>query len=166
MWFTNTRRLCPLLIDTFISSLLFPSFLSFFPFFLSSETDAKPVSFARVLSEVLYWCRPVVYAFLRLVSPENSWTPFFGSILVDIIARKLAGDLRDLSPAQVEQWAVRTRGYLYYLVRSPLFETVTIRPFKAAADMLAPLPLVGSVLSVVVETAIALQRHHFYTSNS
>lgn len=86
------------------------------------------------------------------------------SACCDVGARVLMPAPADAS--EVREIQARNFRYLMYLARSPLFELVVKSPLTKIIAVLAKIPLLGSVLSSILELLIALQPHYFYTSAS
>lgn len=131
-----------------------------------SERARTAAPAGAALGEALYWARPLVYAALKLKFGAQAWLPLAASLAVDAIAYALAARGSELSPAQSAAWAVRRRLYLFYLLRSPVFDAVTVVPLQAIADIAAYIPVLGGFVNAVIEVGFNLQQNHFYTSAS
>jgi hypothetical protein len=132
----------------------------------AAERAGRAAPPLQAASEALYWLRPVVYAALKVKFGSQSWTPLLASLAVDGLAYALAGRGGALSPAQRAAWTLRTRLYAYYLLRSPVFDSVTVVPLQILADVAAYIPIAGGFINAVIEVGFNLQQTHFYTSAS
>ena len=130
------------------------------------ETPAYKPTKAQILSEVLYWIRPVVYAYARIIYPDQSWTPIIISAMIDLASRKLAGSQAEMSPAQQQQMLYRKHLYFYYFLRTPIFERFTMIPLYFLVSITKPIPLVGGITETIAELITSIRAYHFLTSAS
>ncbi len=121
---------------------------------------------SHVASEVLYWIRPSIYVAGKLQFGDMAWAPLLLSAITDFLARKLAGPLDEMSPAQQEQWSSRVKMYFYYMFRSPFFDYVTTKPLRWMMRLCAHIPIVSTITAVIYEIFTALQQLYFYTAAS
>eukprot|EP01006_Ploeotia_vitrea_P009911 TRINITY_DN25001_c0_g1_i1.p1 TRINITY_DN25001_c0_g1~~TRINITY_DN25001_c0_g1_i1.p1 ORF type:complete len:419 (+),score=201.68 TRINITY_DN25001_c0_g1_i1:109-1257(+) len=135
-----------------------------------SERDANKYTPTRqqVLGEILNIVRPVVYVAARLVSKsDQAWSPFWLSLLTDIVSRALVGRMRDLhSPQQRNEVSRRMALWSYYLLRSPFFDNYTKRPLVRVGAWLTSMPVLGMFFGNLLDLVLALQTHYFYTAAS
>lgn len=125
----------------------------------------EPILPARAASELLYILRPVVYCASKAVYLDSGdWRPLVLSACCDIGSRVLMPPTSD--PSELREIQSRNLKYLFYLARSPLFETVVKPPLLYVIAFLAKIPLLGTLLSSILELLISLQPHYFYTSAS
>merc|ERR1712096_425488 len=82
---------------------------------------------AQVAGEVLFHLRPTIYvAALMLCRKKRSWKPWFVSLIVDLISRGLSqSKLQNLNNRQRQALQGRLVTWLFYLVRSPMFDIAT-----------------------------------------
>ncbi|ETL91712.1 hypothetical protein, variant 1 [Phytophthora nicotianae] len=149
-----------------------------------------------VAGEVCHILRPVVYAVLRRRRPATSWTPVILSLLVELSGLALsAAAVKPVESSKPvigdkakEEFAARKMALLLYLLRDPVFATVTkpatgkvgfwahtdwnvasvcSRFDEQAADVLDYIPGVGKLFRFGT-TAVLDYYHqfHFYTSAS
>ncbi|KAE9343838.1 hypothetical protein PF008_g9500 [Phytophthora fragariae] len=128
-----------------------------------------------VAGEVCHILRPVVYALLRRHRPETSWTPVIASLFVELSGLALsAAAVKPAEPKMPasadkakDEIAARKMALLLYLLRDPVFATVTKPAAGKAADVLDYVPLVGKLFRFGT-TAVLDYYHqfHFYTSAS
>ncbi|KAK1945626.1 Peroxisome biogenesis protein 16 [Phytophthora citrophthora] len=128
-----------------------------------------------VAGEVCHILRPVVYALLRRRRPETSWTPVVLSLLVELSGLALsAAAVKPVEPLKPvsgdkakDEIAARKMALLLYLLRDPVFATVTKPVTGKAADILDYVPGVGKLFRFGT-TAVLDYYHqfHFYTSAS
>jgi hypothetical protein len=72
-----------------------------------------------------------------------------------------------LSPGQQRELERRRRAWLYYLLRSPMFETSLVRvPLTKIFQLLSRVPIVGILAQNMLDLILTLQTHYFYTSAS
>lgn len=125
--------------------------------------------------EVCHILRPVVYAVLRRRRPETSWTPVIASLLVELSGLAMsAAAVNRVTQKQAasaekakQEVAARKMALLLYLLRDPVFATVTKPVSGKAADVLDHVPVVGKLFRFGT-TAVLDYYHqfHFYTSAS
>jgi len=120
----------------------------------------------EIFSEILHWARPLVLALGRWGYGEHSWIPLICSGMVDIVSRFLQARYDQLSDLQKLEVNRRTFCYLYYLVRNPIFDQYTKAPIVWFCTLLSKIPLLGFIISPLLEAVLALQKHYFYTSAS
>ncbi|KAG3164401.1 hypothetical protein PI124_g11195 [Phytophthora idaei] len=128
-----------------------------------------------VAGEVCHILRPVVYALLRRRRPATSWTPVVVSLLVELSGLALSAaavkpveQLKHVSGDKTkDELAARKMALLLYLLRDPVFATVTKPATGKAADVLDYVPGVGKLFRFGT-TAVLDYYHqfHFYTSAS
>ncbi|KAG7396115.1 hypothetical protein PHYBOEH_002770 [Phytophthora boehmeriae] len=152
----------------------------------STEDDANKISFesatieaaenARedflMAGEICHILRPVVYAVLRRRRPETSWGPVVASLLVDLSGLALsAAAVKPVLPKTPDktkdELSARKMALLLYLLRDPVFATVTKPATGKIADVLDHVPGVGKLFRFGT-TAVMDYYHqfHFYTSAS
>jgi peroxin-16 len=117
-------------------------------------------------AESLNILRPTVYAIARYVCADQSWKPFFLSLLVDGSSRYLIGDLAALTRDQQQEIARRMLLWAFYLLRTPFFDNFTKKHLSTVLGFLGRIPLLGIVFGNLLDLALELQAHHFYTSAS
>ncbi|KAG2925670.1 hypothetical protein PC110_g243 [Phytophthora cactorum] len=128
-----------------------------------------------VAGEVCHILRPVVYALLRRRRPATSWTPVVVSLLVELSGLALSAaavkpveQFKHVSGDKAkDEVAARKMALLLYLLRDPVFATVTKPATGKAADVLDYVPGVGKLFRFGT-TAVLDYYHqfHFYTSAS
>eukprot|EP00457_Paulinella_chromatophora_P007850 gb/GEZN01007876.1/.p1 GENE.gb/GEZN01007876.1/~~gb/GEZN01007876.1/.p1 ORF type:complete len:384 (+),score=41.87 gb/GEZN01007876.1/:48-1199(+) len=143
----------------------------------------------EIIGEALFHLRPVIYvlAFLwfnggrghgvaskdpsthskdQASRPGGSMIPWVLSFLVDAIARVLLPRSKGLPPSLQQEMTMRTLYYVFYLVRSPVFERFTRQQILQLQNVLRMTPLVGSLLGGLIDVLLSLQSHYFYISAS
>ncbi|POM72740.1 Peroxisomal membrane protein PEX16 [Phytophthora palmivora] len=128
-----------------------------------------------VAGEICHILRPVVYALLRRRRPETSWTPVIMSLLVELSGLALsAAAVKPIEPLKPvpsdktkDEIAARKMALLLYLLRDPVFGTITKPATGKVADVLDYVPGVGKLFRFGT-TAVLDYYHqfHFYTSAS
>ncbi|CAI5741839.1 unnamed protein product [Peronospora destructor] len=128
-----------------------------------------------VAGEVCHILRPVMYALLRHRRSETSWTPVVVSLFVELSGLTLsAAAVKPTKPTNAvftdkagDEIAARKMALLLYLLRDPVFATVTKPVARKTADVLDYVPGVGKLFRFGT-TAILDYYHgfHFYTSAS
>ncbi|KAL7998919.1 putative peroxisome membrane protein, Pex16 [Plasmopara halstedii] len=128
-----------------------------------------------IAGEVCHILRPVVYALLRRRRSANSWTPVFLSLVVELtglafstVAVKQVELVEEAySDKATNELAARKMALLLYLLRDPVFATVTKPVSDKAADIVDCVPGIGKLFRFGA-TAILNYYHqfHFYTSAS
>jgi len=125
----------------------------------------KPISQVTAASEILHVLRPVVYCASRsVILDQGDWRPLALSACCDIGSRVLMPSTTDSS--ELREIQSRNFRYLFYLARSPLFEAIVKTPLMHVIAMLSKIPLLGTLLSSILELLISLQPHYFYSSAS
>ncbi|CAH0482699.1 unnamed protein product [Peronospora belbahrii] len=128
-----------------------------------------------VAGEICHILRPVMYALLRRRRSETSWTPVVVSLLMELSGLALsAAAVKPTEPMKAvfinkagDEIAARKMALLLYLLRDPVFATVTKPVVEKSADILDYVPGVGKLFRFGT-TAILDYYHqfHFYTSAS
>uniref|UniRef100_M4B4X2 Peroxisomal membrane protein PEX16 n=1 Tax=Hyaloperonospora arabidopsidis (strain Emoy2) TaxID=559515 RepID=M4B4X2_HYAAE len=117
----------------------------------------------------------MVYALLRRRRPQSSWTPVVVSLLVELSG--LALSAAAVKPVEHEkpvctdkakdEIAVRKMALLFYLLRDPVFATITKPAVGKAAHVMDYVPGIGKLFRF--GTSAVLDYYHqfyFYTSAS
>ncbi|RLN63763.1 hypothetical protein BBP00_00003888 [Phytophthora kernoviae] len=122
--------------------------------------------------EVCHILRPVVYAVLRRRRLETSWTPVVVSLLVELSGLALsAAAVKPATPKTPvsidktkDELSARKMALLLYLLRDPVFATVTKPATGKVANVLDHVPGVGKLFRFGT-TAVMDYYHqfHFYT---
>ncbi|CAI5701773.1 unnamed protein product [Peronospora effusa] len=128
-----------------------------------------------VAGEVCHILRPVMYALLRHRRSETSWTPVVVALLVELAGLALsAAAVKPTEPTKAvftdkagDEIAARKMALLLYLLRDPVFATVTKPVAGKTANVLDNVPGVGKLFRFGT-TAILDYYHdfYFYTSAS
>ena len=123
----------------------------------------------KIICELLYWCRPLVYAGGQLLYCDDSnqlWSPWINSLLVDLFAIIPMFSQNDLTLQQRNEVIRRFTLLSYYLLRTPFFESYTQQPLIKLSSILSSVPLFGVVFGNLAELIAVLQKHYFYVSAS
>jgi len=102
----------------------------------SGAINAGPVTILsvldnqRLLSEVLFAIRPVLYVLAIIKYGKSSWKPWVISLAVEALSRGLAHySKQQASSTEVEEYNKRNLLFVYYLLREPLFGVFSKYPF-------------------------------------
>jgi len=128
----------------------------------SRAASSKPTRTALlVYGEYLYILRPVVYLIGMYLFGRLSWVPWLASLGVDAVGSWYSSSSRNMNQQERNEISRRRMQWLYYVLRSPFFETcVTNGPF--AALLAKRLPGFGAILDYVE----AYRRRYFYIAGS
>ncbi|KAF0682938.1 Aste57867_24951 [Aphanomyces stellatus] len=145
-----------------------PLTLSFFePSYASG--DEGPIQTA---AEVLHIIRPVIYAVLCQRQTEQSWVPFLASFSTEVagilLTTMLEAKRKKPHNDKVDEEYHRRKMCLFlYLLRNPLFSTVTSPAVEGMCHSTQPIPLLGRLVRFAVDNGLDYyQRRHFYISAS
>eukprot|EP00808_Paulinella_micropora_P027656 g30565.t1 len=129
----------------------------------------------EVVGEVLFHLRPLLYVlmflwFNRRHSKENSkpggsMYPWVLSLLVECVSRLLLPSSKELTGPLQQEMLSRNQSFLFYLVRSPVFERFSKPQILYLQSLLRKFPL-GSLLGGLIDVLLSLQTHYFYTADS
>ncbi|EEY61070.1 uncharacterized protein PITG_01313 [Phytophthora infestans T30-4] len=128
-----------------------------------------------VAGEACHILRPVVYALLRRRRPATSWTPVVVSLLVELSGLALSAAAvepveslkHDAGDKAKDEIAARKMALLLYLLRDPVYATVTKPATGKAADVLDYVPGVGKLFRFGTRAVLDYyHQFHFYTSAS
>uniref|UniRef100_A0AAV1TPD4 Peroxisomal membrane protein PEX16 n=1 Tax=Peronospora matthiolae TaxID=2874970 RepID=A0AAV1TPD4_9STRA len=125
--------------------------------------------------EVCHILRPMVYALLRRRRPQSSWTPVLVSLLVELsglalsaaAAKPVEREKSVCTDKAKDEIAARKMALLFYLLRDPVFATITKPAVGKAAHVMDYVPGIGKLFRF--GTSAVLDYYHqfyFYTSAS
>jgi len=77
----------------------------------------------RMVAEIFYITRPLCHLACLYAFGSRSWTQFFVPFVMDLTNLLLINGKKNLSKKQKDEMKRRTYAFLYYLIRSPFYET-------------------------------------------
>ncbi|CAI5737376.1 unnamed protein product [Hyaloperonospora brassicae] len=125
--------------------------------------------------EVCHILRPVVYALLRRRRPQSSWTPIVVSLLVELsglalstaAVKSMERKKPTCSDKAKDEVAARKMALLFYLLRDPVFATVTKPAVGKVAEVMDCVPGIGKLFRFGTSAVLDYyHQFHFYTSAS
>ena len=130
-----------------------------------------------VAGEVLHVVRPLVYVAMLRRYGARSWTPWLTSLAVEVSSTVLTsagGRLQQRKPSKQPVWSEaeqrellrRKLLLLYYLIRSPMYETAVRQAVQRVQGVCSYVPLVRSVVDKGVEILEGVQSYYTYTAAS
>ncbi|KDO34786.1 hypothetical protein SPRG_00847 [Saprolegnia parasitica CBS 223.65] len=123
----------------------------------------------QLTGEILHILRPVVYAVLCQRKSEQSWVPFLASFSTEVLGLlcSSAEAPTKATPAVTEEFRRRKMCLFLYLLRNPLFSSVTNPLADSVANATQPVPVLGRLIQFAIDNGLLYyQRRHFYTSAS
>eukprot|EP00002_Diphylleia_rotans_P018122 TRINITY_DN3517_c0_g1_i2.p1 TRINITY_DN3517_c0_g1~~TRINITY_DN3517_c0_g1_i2.p1 ORF type:complete len:344 (-),score=83.11 TRINITY_DN3517_c0_g1_i2:186-1217(-) len=125
-------------------------------------TTAKMV---RLFAEILYISRPIIYVLAIIKFKRSSWKSWMISLFVDLLASYLCLPIsseKELAEQEKSELSRRKRQLLYYLLRSPCFESFTSKPPRYICNKLANVPLIGKVSGQLIDLLDSVNEYFFY----
>lgn len=165
-----------------------------FPVTMSSRSHDSEERRLRLAGELLHIARPVVYALSRRWTSRGSWIPIILSGITDYASFRLSqkadsfrapapdAPLKNvgnrllkvllwfmnppagLSAAEAAEMSRRKQQWAFYLLRSPLFETIVKRSADGVVSATSWIPLLGLLLGYARDMMVYYQKHHFYVA--
>ncbi|XP_062582088.1 peroxisomal membrane protein PEX16-like [Saccostrea cucullata] len=110
--------------------------------------EATKLSKQRLWGETLYITRPLIHLFGMYVCGTMSWKPWIMSGTIDVASLCMMGDTKDLNPQEKSEIKRRSLLLLYYLLRSPFFDTYSKMKILSTLRVMADnVPGLGILLS-------------------
>jgi len=135
----------------------------------NTSLHAKPAqpTLPRVIGEILYICRPLVYLSMLYILGKKSWSPWVISFAVDILGRTCTGNIDNANEPEKDEITRRMVSWLYYLIRSPFFEdasknSMVIMLYK----VLAHIPIINWIIEPILGYIVSYRNYYFYTAGS
>ncbi|PRP80000.1 hypothetical protein PROFUN_12287 [Planoprotostelium fungivorum] len=127
---------------------------------LLGGSTINPSSSSSITAEVLNIMRPIVYLLTILKFGERSWLPLLASFSVDVTSLSL---YRNRKTTEMQQFELTRRTILlsFYLLRNPLFKSVTLRILGEGKGESG---VFGRTMAAVREYISIYQEQYFYTS--
>ncbi|KAJ3366970.1 Peroxisomal membrane protein pex16 [Allomyces javanicus] len=127
-----------------------------------------PMARSRTVGEVLFVLRPLIYVMLIRRFGRKSWIPFAASLVVEAISYLLAARNMSRTATPLEQDEHRRRAYLFlfYLLRSPLYDAVTKGVLDSFCASMANKPILRLFANIVQDYQPLWENVYFYTSGS
>ena len=122
----------------------------------------------KLFGEACHIARPLVYAASMKRHGRKSWRPLLVSASLDAtmfacLSAAGGADEALLSPGEKHELHRRRASMAYYLMRSPVFETVTAPALRGAGRVMRPVPLLGGLYGKAVAIAEDVNDHFAYT---
>eukprot|EP00474_Spongospora_subterranea_P009881 CRZ10339.1 hypothetical protein [Spongospora subterranea] len=134
--------------------------------YLKLVPESTGVQKSHIVAEIFHIIRPAIYVLGVLRYSCSSWIPFMSSLLSDIISRVLVGRISNWTPRVRQEIHRRLFLYLFYLLRSPFFESFTMLPLTNFLALCGNIPWIGIFFGNCLDLVQSLQSHYFYTSAS
>jgi len=137
------------------------------------ERDVKQpteVDLFIIFGELLWILRPLIYLYLLYKNGKHSWWPWIISGLIDLTSIRCSQN-KKLNKAESKEMMHRKLQLLFYLIRSPFFETVFEGERATAtttklADVSRKIPGISTILAVAIEFLKMYRTRYFYTAGS
>jgi len=121
----------------------------------------------RILGEILYIIRPLVYLTALFYWRKHSWGTWSVSLAVDICGRLCTGNISTANEAEKDEITRRTVLWLYYILRSPFFEAASRNSIiKALYNAFHAIPFLNLIIDSIFGHIIAYRCYYFYTAGS
>jgi len=123
-----------------------------------------------IIGEILWIIRPILYLYLLHKNGKSSWWPWIISALTEIASLRCNAN-KKLNKIESKEISHRKLQLIFYLLRSPFFETV-FGGEKATAtttklvETVQKIPGVGALLSIAIEFLKVYRTRYFYTAGS
>jgi len=121
-----------------------------------------------LLGEYMSILRPLIYLLALFLWGKKSWLPWLLSLAVDMMASTFThagvGKMNGLEKDEVSR---RKMQWIYYLLRSPLFETLFVKfKLEKVVNVLKNIPVIRFPFSMCWEYILAYREYYFYTAGS
>ena len=119
------------------------------------------------LLQMLHILRPLTHLAGMTVWGPRSWKPWLLSIVMDVTSLQIHKQmLRRLRPEQKQELSRRTFALLYYLMRSPFYDTYTKKRLMGFLYVMSKrVPLIGRLFAVLAESIPDWQQTYSYIWN-
>ena len=122
----------------------------------------------KLTGEMIHILRPLAYAASQRKFGRKSWRPLLVSASMDALSFACLGaaagqNEREFSPNERVEMARRRAFLLYYLMRSPVFDKLTLSVLDGVGMALRPVPLVGGLYGKAVDIAEDVNDFFTYT---
>jgi len=134
---------------------------------IERNIGSKPTPSNRriVVGEILWIFRPLFYLFTLFLYGKKSWKPWFISFIVDIASRSVTIGM-NINIVEKKELNNRLMNLLFYLLRSPFFESFTIPTQDMIVEKFQDIPPVKMLLEYIKEIAKLYSKIYFYSSGS
>lgn len=117
----------------------------------------------RLWGETMYIARPLIHLFGMYVCGTMSWKPWIMSGTIDIASLCMMGDTKDMNPEEKREIKRRSLLLLYYLLRSPFFDSYSKMKILSTLKVLADnVPGLGILLRPIIDYLPSWQKVYFY----
>ncbi|XP_013415638.1 peroxisomal membrane protein PEX16-like isoform X1 [Lingula anatina] len=121
----------------------------------------------RFTGECLHITRPLAHLLSMYLFGQSSWKPWLVAGAMDVSSLLLMGDPKSLNPAERAELHRRTVMLLYYLLRSPFYDSQTQAKIVILLKILADnVPGTGIVLRPLLQYLPVWQKVYFYVWGS
>jgi len=123
-----------------------------------------------IFGELLWILRPLIYLYLLYKNGRQSWWPWIISGLIDFASIRCSQN-KKLNKAESKEMVHRKLQLLFYLLRSPFFETVfggerATATTTKLADVSRKIPGISALLAIAIEFLKVYRTRYFYTAGS
>jgi len=162
----------------------------------SSEFCYKAGQTMLLIGEMLYLIRPVICVFALRKFGSHSWKPWLISLGMDVCSRLLLSKGESImkytgvskskelsiqdqllsyltmvrnfqwSPVEKKEMKRRKTLFLIYLMRSPIFESITKPGLDSTQKLVNCIPIMGKAIGKALELLYGVQRYYVYTSGN
>ena len=122
----------------------------------------------KLFGESCHILRPLIYASSMKRHGRKSWRPVLVSASLDVtmflcLSAAAGQDEQRFSVREQMELKRRRASMVYYLMRSPVFERLTLPALKGGGFFLKPVPLIGGLYQKGVDIAEDVNDHFAYT---
>lgn len=129
----------------------------------SKNNKSSKLNLKHLTAEVLYIMRPISHLTSMYYFGQTSWAPWFLSLGLDLTSLHLHKGIW-LSESERSEITRRQIALLYYLVRSPVFHTVTHKRIRFFLNTVGNrIPLAKSICQPLLEYIPEWQKIYAYT---
>lgn len=130
-----------------------------------------------VMGELLFITRPLIYVLFIRNYGIRSWTPWFLSLVIDLLGVGILTQVTNswrggkeqhfhLSTSEKDEIKRRRLLWALYLMRDPFFSKYTRQKLERTEKILEPVPIIGLLTEKVVELLVGAQTRYTYMSGS
>ncbi|GAM19713.1 hypothetical protein SAMD00019534_028880, partial [Acytostelium subglobosum LB1] len=126
----------------------------------------------KVIGELLYILRPLIYAVLRWNCGKKSWRPWVVSLLMEYVSLAVieyATITKQATMSQLEMIEVKRRRnqFIYYVLRSPFYDRfISDGIVFRILNFFKKIPLIKILVNVFLNYINVFRTRYFYTSAS
>lgn len=137
--------------------------------FTSPKHLLSSLNDVQISAEVIYTLRPLVYAFLLYRCKKHSWIPFLFSLGMDGFSYFILNASRPkhkIPPLEAEEYKRRANLLFLYILRNPLYSSVTSPALENTLNLIEGKLLIGFIAKIIKGYKPLWENTYFFSSGS